>query len=757
LKWCAPRIRQSAFFVPGAPSLTQTAEKVDLSVAHKDPPAADAEPAEKGAFAYARYAVQNDHYIGHYEDWSKTILFLLRKMWWNFNRKKRRWMADADVPPWRQQPVNPILFAVYRSWIAKMTKQRPTIDVIAPSGDTEALESAELGQSLSEDWHVRFNDAARDKRMLAWVFATGGSWRRAFWDPQGGRTVPRVALVDVPDPAAPGGVTEKEVAADENGDPMRLPTGEIDFDAVPEMIHEGEIGDHIENRFCVRLNPEAESIEDATEMFVVRLWPKQQAATVFGVDVEDLDDSIDDQLELYADLHSSAASNPDDSILGTALGVSQSQAKGDQCLVLEYYAKQDAAGGFPEGRHWIQIGRSPVTDEVALPEGFWPPLVPCQDILIPGQVEPVGVGPQIVPLNERFNYVDGKILEHEVTMAMGGKWVVHPDDKNLKITSDPAQVIASKGYAAAKPPVQAKMEALPAAIYEERPRLIELVQFIAGTNDIGVGQKPEGVTSGRGFLVLQEAVDALIMPTLLAFETCKEEIVRRRLLLAQRYYSEERTIRVKGERGKWMVKSFTGADLVEGLDVRVVTGSSFPWSKSARTDVVLSVLQAIPELAQDENGMPSAEKVAKMLQKGGIEVFEAQADPDVQEVEREHGLFEAYNPDEGIQALPQLAYWQNLAKHLQLHYEFTKTSYMRIAKWHPLAQAAFNQHMLETAAKVQEMVESAMPAAPAPGSGAAPAGGSKKTGIEKPGGSAAKPGDQQVTAGDRAAAGQSIK
>jgi hypothetical protein len=47
------------------------------------------------------------------------------------------------------------------------------------------------------------------------------------------------------------------------------------------------------------------------------------------------------------------------------------------------------------------------------------------------------VGPQIVPLNERFNYVDGKILEHEVTMAMGGKWIVHPSDKNLKITSTP--------------------------------------------------------------------------------------------------------------------------------------------------------------------------------------------------------------------------------------------------------------------------------------------------------------------------------
>lgn len=699
--------------------------------------------------------------MGHYEDWSKTILFLLRKMWWNFNRKKRRWLADTNVPPWRQQPVNPILFAVYRSWIARVTKQRPAIDVIAPSGDTEAIESAELAQSLVEDWHVRLKQAAKDKQMLAWVFATGGSWRRVIWDPQGGRIEPRTAFVDVPDPNAPGQYTEKEVAADENGDPYLLPDGTVDFARVPEMIQEGEIADHNENRFCVRLNPEAESVEDATEMFVVRLVPKQRAATIFGIDPTDIDSSIDDQLEMYADLHSAAAANPDDSILGTALGVGQEESKGDQCLVLEYYSKQDSAAGFPEGRHWIQIGRTPVTGEAALPEGFWPPLVPCQDTIVAGQLEPIGVGPQVVPLNERFNYVDGKILEHEVTMAMGGKWIVHPEDKNLKITSDPAQVIASKGYAHSHPPVQAEMQALPEQIYAERDRIFELVKFVSGINDIGAGEKPEGVSSGRAFLVLQEAVDSIIMPTLLSFENCKEEVARRMLVLAQRYYSEERTMKVKGERGKWTVKSFKGSDLIEGLDVRVVTGSSFPWSKSARTDVVLSVLTALPELANDDNGMPSAEKVARMLEQGGVGVFEAENDPDTLEVEREHGLFEAYDPDKGILALPQLALWQNHTKHLELHYRFVKTSYMRIAKWHPLAQKAFLEHMLATASAVQRIVESMVPQtdpATQPGAGGAGAGGGAKAGINNPGtpsGKAkAKAGDQKLTPADRASAGQ---
>jgi hypothetical protein len=171
--------------------------------------------------------------MGHYEDWTKTILFLLRKMWWNFNRKKRRWLADTNVPPWRQQPVNPILFAVYRAWIAKVTKQRPKVDVIPPSGDTDATQSAELAQSLVEDWHIRLRQAAKDKQMLSWVFSTGGSWRGVDWDPQGGRVAPRTALVDVPDPEAPTATPRRKSQLTRTANRTSWPTGRSISSACP--------------------------------------------------------------------------------------------------------------------------------------------------------------------------------------------------------------------------------------------------------------------------------------------------------------------------------------------------------------------------------------------------------------------------------------------------------------------------------------------------------------------------------------------
>src|SRR5207253_6625358 len=127
--------------------------------------------------------------------------------------------------------------------------------------------------------------------------------------------------------------------------------------------------------------------------------------------------------------------------------------------------------------------------EAPLPNGFWPPLVPLLDTPVPGQPQALGLIPQVVPLNEQLNYIDGKIAEHNVTMAMGGIWWVHPDDKNIQITSEPGQVKVSKGYVSGKPPVQAELKPLPEAIYNERSVQQEKIQLVSGLGQLGLGQK----------------------------------------------------------------------------------------------------------------------------------------------------------------------------------------------------------------------------------------------------------------------------
>lgn len=713
-----------------------------------------------GQYSFARWAVQGDHYVGFYQTWVKTILFLLGRQWLKWMNGSRRFTTDTSVPPWKQQPVTNIVYAVFRTLSTKLTKQKPALEVVPPSGDSDDRESAALGGSLLTFLWRKLKIPAKVRRGIGWFLCTGQVYLRVHWDPEEGELVPLTDLAEIPHSdehlRALGETEDVEVPLDEQGEPIMKdgPDGEQvhDLEAEPAMVPEGEIALGIVDPLCVRFNPEATDAEDADEMFIGTLWSKSEAMDHFKLTEQDLVSGGDGDRQMYDDLISSAAAGPgwltNQGLLGSQIGSSQDTALGDRVLVIEFYSRREKKK-YPQGRHWISIGMKKVWPpepkegaapdpeyphgEAPLPNGFWPPVIPVLSLPIPGQPQAMGVLPQIVPLNEQYNQVDGKIIEHEVTMAMGGKWVVHPEDKGLTITSDPAQVLASKGYALGKPPVQAQLHPLPEAVYAERNIIMEKVRLVATLSEAELGKKPEGVSAGRAFLVLQEVTDSVIGPDLEAWEHALEEVGRRCLVLAQTHYREQRKIKIRGERGQWEVRSFDGSDLVDGLDVRVQVGSSFPWSKSAQLDTKLEVLSKFPGLVQTPDGQVDAQKFAHFMDTGstGLQGFETDEDPDLVEVEREHAMFEAYDPSIGrsnTQQLPRIAFWQSHAKHLEEHFRFMKRDYARFQRWKKAAQDAFLKHMQDTVKAVDELASIAAGAA---GTGAEP-GADVQTGAGGP-------------------------
>lgn len=759
----------------------------DAALMEPPPPPAEGEKDQRGLYGFARFAVQGDHYVGFYQTWVKTILFLLGRQWLKWLDGKRRYTTDTDVPAWRQQPVTNLVYAVYRTLAAKFTKQKPTLEVVPPSGDSDDRESAKLGQSILVYLWRLLKKPAKIRRAIGWFLCTGQVYLRVHWDPDAGKRVPLTKLVEVPHPEIEGETIDRECPCDENGEPIRkkarapvtddgsgadtageeTPEGgtasateatstdgadvpdadqgsderggesDYDFDADPALVPEGEIAFDYEDPMSVRFNPEAEDADDAYEMFVGRLWPKKKAAKHFKVKETDLDSGSDGDREMYQDLMASAAAGSGwlggQNILGSQLGASQDEALGERVLVLEYY--HDKCEDYPEGRHWISIGRTKVwpkeddteypDGEAPLPNGFWPPLIPVLSLPIPGSPQAIGSLPQVVPLNEQLNTLDGKIKEHEVTMAMGGKWFKHPADKGLSINSDPAQVLTSKGYALGFAPVQAKLNALPAEIYAERSVLMDKLRTVMSLSEIDLGKKPEGVSAGRAFLVIQEVTDSVLGPDLEAWEHALEEVGRRELVLAQRHYREERKIQIRGEKGQWEVRSFDGSDLRDGMDVRAQVGSSFPWSKSAQWDTKLEILGQFPGLVTKPDGTIDQERMAHFLDTGGsgLQSFESDEDPDLVECQREHAMFEAYDPEKGEQQLPQLAFWQSQPKHLEEHYRFMKMDKARYERWTDAAKAAFVHHMRQHAVAVDELAENLVSASGAglPGGPPAPA------------------------------------
>ena len=710
-------------------------------VATGEPPGVDATDDDKGMYSFARYAAQNDHYAGFYQSWTKTILFLLGKQWLRWLGDQRRYTTDTDVPAWRQQPVTNLVYPVYRTYAAKLTKQRPTFEVVPPSGDSVDRESARLGEAILVHLWRLLKMPSKQRSAIGWFLSTGQIYLSASWDPEGGKLIPRTTTIDaaVPDQpdqpdeygaSAPAPRAEVEVAADESGNPVTTTdeeTGEEtpDTDAEPAMMAEGEIAFGFEDAFSVRFNPDATSPDDAEEWYVGRMWPRKVAAKRFNMAESELESGSDSDREFYKNIMSSAAAGSSwlgqQLSFGSQVGASNETAIGPEVLVVAYYRKP--CKDYPKGRHWISIGTkkvSPIAGEEAVPYGFWPPLVPVQSLPIPGQPQAMAPLGQVIPLNEALNTLDGKILEHNVLMAMGGKWITHPEDASLEITSDPGQNMASKGYAAGCPPIQARLESLPAEVYGERAVLFDKLRMTLSLSEAETSEGPAS-SSGREVLVRQEVTDSVLGPDLDAWELAQAEIGRRMLVLAQQYYREERSMAIRGERGRWEIRSFTGADLSDGLDVRVQQGSTMPWSKAAQLDVKLETLTKFPGLVTNpQTGEVDKEQLAEYLDTGnsGLASFESDEDPDLVEINREHAMFEAFDasmdPD---QALPKIALWQTHPKHLEGHFRFMKIDYERFKRWSPDAQQAFLAHMEETVRAVDEIAGQVSAGAPVPEAG----------------------------------------
>src|SRR3954466_8089750 len=128
---------------------SQTSDQPDDADSQQEAPEPNADDDEKADYVFGRWTRQRDHYLGLYKLWSRCILFLLGKQWVEWEAQSRRWAPEQHVPKWRQRPVTNLVFAVYRSAIAKLTKQRPAFDVVPPrTGDSEDREAAKLGESL---------------------------------------------------------------------------------------------------------------------------------------------------------------------------------------------------------------------------------------------------------------------------------------------------------------------------------------------------------------------------------------------------------------------------------------------------------------------------------------------------------------------------------------------------------------------------------------------------------------------------------
>ena len=176
--------------------------------------------------------------------------------------------------------------------------------------------------------------------------------------------------------------------------------------------------------------------------------------------------------------------------------------------------------------------------------------------------------------------------------------------------------------------------ALPNQILDERSIHKETVQESGGDpKHILRGKAPTAKASGVMVDILSEKAEAGHIPDIKSYFRSMKQVYKKRLILAQEIFTEERLLKIAGQGSKVYVKNFKGSDLRGNYDVRLEMDTSSSTSQASKTEVILKLLEG-GFFGQDINADPQTR--SDIMKRLGLANFADKSNAHVERAEREN-------------------------------------------------------------------------------------------------------------------------
>lgn len=174
---------------------------------------------------------------------------------------------------------------------------------------------------------------------------------------------------------------------------------------------------------------------------------------------------------------------------------------------------------------------------------------------------------------------------------------------------------------------------LPQQVLEERRLQKEQLQDLGGDpKNVLRGNVPSAQSSGVQVDILRETVEQGKAPDLDRFNRALTRVYKKRLILAQEMFTEERLIKVTGRGNKVKIAKFKGSDLRGNTDVRLELDSGLISTKSGQAQMIINMIQA----GFFKEGEISPTLRQEVLQRMGLATFTDETNTDVERAEAEN-------------------------------------------------------------------------------------------------------------------------
>lgn len=434
---------------------------------------------------------------------------------------------------------------IIRTEIAKTSSGHPSATVIPASNDEEDLMAAHAAEQV---WASIYNRENFQTKVLQksefWRATTGNAFIKTYWDPTRQEVTP-VPEVD----QFTGQKTMKQKVSS---------VGDVRFEVVsPFHLFVPDLAE--------------EDIEQQPYIFNVYTKSEQWVRKTFK---NVLPDNFTPTKVSTSEIL--------DAALMDLRGADNS--KPESVLVIEMWCK-------PGGNKWLPNGGlvTIVDQEIVQLADNGIPYVHGQypfshTYSVPtGKFYRRGVIKSLIPIQREYNRVRSQIIHAKNLMSK-------PQMMYQEGSVDPRKITARAGvWVPVRPgfsfPQPVPIQPLPSYVLNEVQQLQSDFEDISGQHQISRGEGG-GVTAATALNYLAERDDSYLTTVFSSIEAAIEKAAKQSLSLYVQYVDQPRIIKTVGDDGSFDATILAGADIANGTDIRIESGSALPTSKSARQALI---------------------------------------------------------------------------------------------------------------------------------------------------------------------------
>jgi hypothetical protein len=279
----------------------------------------------------------------------------------------------------------------------------------------------------------------------------------------------------------------------------------------------------------------------------------------------------------------------------------------DEYIVRKHWERKSKK--YPDGRYIISVGT------LKLYAGKNPQLgeIPWWNLAYKKRGSSMwGTGPMhhVQDIQREYNRINSIVSEH-IEGWRAKLWTTKGDIKEGAITMEGLEIV--EGRPGSNPPTAINMPQLSSQVPAYKNELVSAMSTVSNVHEVTNSQLPKYASRAPASLysMMLQQEDSKIDPMLKRFNRMIRDNGKFRLKLMDKYYEQERMVKLVGKNQVSSVEYFKGADLNSNYDVKLAIGISLHQNKIVQQNLFMQLY--------DKGIISDKNRILKMLMLGDIE------------------------------------------------------------------------------------------------------------------------------------------